>query len=153
VLRRAGCRDEKICFILDESNILESGFLERMNTLLANGEVPGLFEGDEYSALMTQCKEGAQREGLMLDSGEELYKWFTGQVMKNLHVVFTMNPSAEGLKSRAATSPALFNRCVLNWFGDWSTGALFQVRKLLHLQICSSHRMLKKILFKCVHVT
>ncbi|XP_067011460.2 dynein heavy chain, cytoplasmic isoform X2 [Anabrus simplex] len=127
VLRRAGCKDEKIAFILDESNVLDSGFLERMNTLLANGEVPGLFEGDEYTTLMTQCKEGAQREGLMLDSNEELYKWFTGQVMRNLHVVFTMNPSSEGLKDRAATSPALFNRCVLNWFGDWSDGALFQV--------------------------
>ena len=120
LLRRAGCKDEKICFMLDESNVLESGFLERMNTLLANGEVPGLFEGDEYTTLMTQCKEGAQREGLMLDSAEELYKWFTQQVMRNLHVVFTMNPSSEGLKDRASTSPALFNRCVLNWFGDWS---------------------------------
>ena len=76
LLRRAGCKDEKICFMLDESNVMESGFLERMNTLLANGEVPGLFEGDEYTTLMTQCKEGAQREGLMLDSAEELYKWF-----------------------------------------------------------------------------
>lgn len=61
---------------------------------------------------MTQCKEGAQKEGLMLDSHEELYKWFTSQVIRNLHVVFTMNPSSEGLKDRAATSPALFNRCV-----------------------------------------
>ena len=40
-----------------------------------------------------------------------------------------MNPSSEGLKDRAATSPALFNRCVLNWFGDWSKGALYQVGK------------------------
>ena len=47
--------------------------------------------------------------------------------MKNLHVVFTMNPSTDGLKDRAATSPALFNRCVLNWFGDWSDNALYQV--------------------------
>lgn len=39
VLRRSGCKDEKIVFIMDESNVLESGFLERMNTLLANGEV------------------------------------------------------------------------------------------------------------------
>ena len=39
MLRRAGCRDEKIVFILDESNMLDSSFLERMNTLLANGEV------------------------------------------------------------------------------------------------------------------
>ncbi|XP_055612109.1 dynein heavy chain, cytoplasmic isoform X2 [Uranotaenia lowii] len=135
VLRRSGCKDEKIAFILDESNVLDSGFLERMNTLLANGEVPGLFEGDEYTTLMTQCKEGAQREGLMLDSSDELYKWFTQQVMRNLHVVFTMNPSTDGLKDRAATSPALFNRCVLNWFGDWSDSALFQVGKEFTIRV------------------
>ncbi|KAL3472098.1 dynein heavy chain, cytoplasmic [Aspergillus californicus] len=127
VLRRAGCKGEKICFVMDESNVLDSGFLERMNTLLANAEVPGLFEGDEFSSLMTACKEGAQRQGLLLDSQEELYKWFTQQIIKNLHVVFTMNPPEEGLSSKAATSPALFNRCVLNWMGDWSDQALFQV--------------------------
>src|SRR6201995_3587755 len=79
---------------------------------------------------MTQCREGAQREGdkgHMLDSPEELYKWFKAQIAKNLHVVFTMNPPTEGLSSKAATSPALFNRCVLNWFGDWSDQALYQV--------------------------
>uniref|UniRef100_A0A094ZVV8 Cytoplasmic dynein 1 heavy chain 1 n=1 Tax=Schistosoma haematobium TaxID=6185 RepID=A0A094ZVV8_SCHHA len=129
VLRRAGCKGEKITFIMDESNVLDSSFLERINTLLANGEVPGLFEGDEFSALMTQCKEGAIREGLMIDSHEELYKWFTSQICTNLHVVFTMNPSADGLKDRASTSPALFNRCVLNWFGDWSLEAYYQVGK------------------------
>ena len=80
VLRRSGCKGEKICFIMDEGNVLDASFLERMNTLLANGEVPGLFEGDEYTTLMTQIKEGAVREGLMLDSNEELYKWFTHQV-------------------------------------------------------------------------
>ncbi|KAK1226991.1 dynein heavy chain [Marasmius sp. AFHP31] len=127
VLRRAGCKGEKICFIMDESNVLDSGFLERMNTLLANAEVPGLFEGDEHAALMTACKEGSQRDGLMLDSHEELYRWFTQQVARNLHVVFTMNPPENGLASRAATSPALFNRCVLDWFGDWSDQALYQV--------------------------
>ncbi|KAJ3124711.1 hypothetical protein HK098_000907 [Nowakowskiella sp. JEL0407] len=127
VLRRAGCKGEKICFILDESNVLDSGFLERMNTLLANAEVPGLFDGDEFSTLMTQCKEGAQREGSMLDSQDELYKWFTQQVMKNLHIVFTMNPPQNGLATRAATSPALFNRCVLDWFGDWSEQGFYQV--------------------------
>ncbi|RMZ84735.1 hypothetical protein DV737_g982, partial [Chaetothyriales sp. CBS 132003] len=127
VLRRCGTQGQKICFIMDESNVLDSGFLERMNTLLANGEVPGLFEGDEYASLMTACREGAQRQGLMLDSQEELYKWFTQQIVRNLHIVFTMNPPTEGLSSKAATSPALFNRCVLNWMGDWSDQALFQV--------------------------
>jgi dynein heavy chain 1 len=47
--------------------------------------------------------------------------------MRNLHVVFTMNPSESGLHDRAATSPALFNRCVLDWFGDWSNEARYQI--------------------------
>lgn len=60
--------------------MLDTGFLERLNTLLANGEVPGLFEGDEYTTLLNQVKEGAQRQGKMLDTPDELYKWFTAQV-------------------------------------------------------------------------
>lgn len=85
--------------------------MSSLRCVTSPAQVPGLFEGDEYATLMTQCKEGAQKEGLMLDTHEELYKWFTSQVIRNLHVVFTMNPSSEGLKDRAATSPALFNRC------------------------------------------
>jgi dynein heavy chain 1 len=38
-----------------------------------------------------------------------------------------MNPPEIGLASRTATSPALFNRCVLDWFGDWSDQAFYQV--------------------------
>jgi dynein heavy chain 1 len=129
VLKRSGCKREKIAFIVDESKVFDSSFLERMNTLLANGEVPGLFEGEEYVALMNLCKESTQKQGLKLDSNDDLYKWFTSQVMKNLHIVFTMNPSDDGLKGKTSTSPALFNRCVLNWFGDWSQSAYYQVSK------------------------
>ena len=51
-----------------------------ISCLLLAHQVPGLFEGDEFTTLMTQCKEGSQRDGLMLDSAEELYKWFTQKV-------------------------------------------------------------------------
>ena len=78
---------------------------------------------------MTQCKEGSQRAGLMLDSSEELYKWFTQQVMNNLHVVLTMNPSAEGnhfrgfqhcliLRNGEETPPGL---AATSFFGSGST--------------------------------
>ncbi|KNC52645.1 cytoplasmic dynein [Thecamonas trahens ATCC 50062] len=127
VLRRSGAEGEKICFIFDESNIKDTGFLERMNTLLANGEIPGLFEGDDWTSLMNQCKTSSQTEGKMLSSEDELYEWFTNQIIRNLHVVFTMNPAGGGFENRTSTSPALFNRCVLNWFGDWSDKALYQV--------------------------
>ncbi|ODV62102.1 dynein heavy chain [Ascoidea rubescens DSM 1968] len=127
LLRRAGTLGEKICFIVDESNIKETAFLERMNTLLANSEIPGLFVGDELSSLMTACMDHSQSQGLLLDTQEELYKWFTQQVTENLHVIFTINNPNDKSSPQIISSPALFNRCVLNWMGDWSNSTLYQV--------------------------
>lgn len=127
VMRRVGVDGEKICFIFDEGNVLGSGFLEAMNALLASGEVPGLFDGDEYTALMSACRDSAARDGVIIDSEEELYRRFTGIVQRNLHVVFTMNPSGGEWKNRSTTSPALFNRCVVDWFGSWSPKAMAEV--------------------------
>jgi dynein heavy chain 1 len=63
----------------------------------------------------------------MIDGEEELYKMFVANVSRNLHVVFTMNPSNPDFANRTASSPALFNRCVIDWFGDWSEDDLRQV--------------------------
>ena len=128
IMKRAGCEDEKICFIFDESNVLDSAFLEHMNALLASGEVPGLFEDDELSALMQEMRA---RTSSMVDSDEELFRLFTKNVQNNLHIVFTMNPAGGDFKSRSATSPALFNRCVVDWFGNWSVTALEHVGREL----------------------
>ncbi|KAJ3372368.1 hypothetical protein HDU91_003796, partial [Kappamyces sp. JEL0680] len=127
VLKRAGCKGEKICLLLDESNIVDPSFLERINTLLANSEIPGLFDGDELGSLLSSCRESASRDGAAFENHDELYDWFTKQVARNLHVVFTMNPPNDGLSSKATSSPALFNRCVLNWMGDWNSQAFYQV--------------------------
>ena len=40
-----------------------------------------------------------------------------------------MNPSNPDFSNRTASSPALFNRCVIDWFGDWSEEGLLQVAK------------------------
>jgi dynein heavy chain 1, cytosolic len=136
LLRRVGVDGEKICFIFDENNALSSAFLERMNALLASGEVPGLFEGDERVQLMAACRESfSQRNGMMMDSEDELWRQFTKIVQRNLHVVFTMNPASADFDNRCTTSPALFNRCVVDWFGTWSPEALAQVGHEFTLQL------------------
>lgn len=150
ILKQTGCYGERVCFILDESNILETSFLERMNTLLANGEVPGLFEDDDYTMLMTACREGASKQGLNLSAEDELYRWFTSQIVKNLHVVFTLSPEKSAISSRAVTSPALFNRCALNWMGDWTPVALYQVAESLtnHVDVDKSEYQVPESLTK-----
>lgn len=127
IMRRAGVKGEKLVFIFDESNVLTPSFLEYMNALLASGEVPGLFEGEEYMNLQNQCRDATNLLGLVGIDDDELYPWFIKQVQKNLHIVFTINPANTDFKNRSATSPALFNRCVIDWFGDWSKEALYQV--------------------------
>ena len=135
VMRRVGVDGEKVCFIFDESNVLSSGFIEAINALLASGEVPGLFEGEEYSALMTSIRDSAARDGLMLESSDELWRYFTKVVQKNLHIVFTVNPSGGDWKNRSTTSPALFNRCVVDWFGTWGVKAMAEVARDFTLRL------------------
>jgi dynein heavy chain 1 len=135
VMRRAGCKREKICFIFDESNIMDSNFLEYMNALLASGEVPGLFDGDEWPKLMQNIREGITNmpdksaEFVDVTNESELYKWFISNIQLFLHVVFTMNPDSGDFKNRSATSPALFNRCTIDWFGNWSSETILQVAR------------------------
>ena len=69
-MKRAGCKGEKITFIFDESNVLSPAFLEKMNALLASGEIPGLYEGDEYTSLIAACKEFATTNNKMIDTEE-----------------------------------------------------------------------------------
>ncbi|ODV77051.1 uncharacterized protein CANTADRAFT_86169 [Suhomyces tanzawaensis NRRL Y-17324] len=126
-------KGERVCFIIDESSILDTSFIERMNTLLANAEIPGLFEGDEFTSLMSLCLEQSNSQGLLLDSDEELYSWFTKQISENLHVIFNITESGTSNSNRPAviSSPALFNRCVLSWMGDWSNDSLVDVASSL----------------------
>ncbi len=143
VMRRVGIEGEKICFIFDESNALGSGFLESINALLASGEVPGLFDGDDYTSLSNSLRDSSNRSGGIADSEEELWREFIHTVQRNLHVVFTMNPCGGEWKNRATTSPALFNRCVVDWFGTWSSKAMAEVGKefTLRLDIGDSERV------------
>jgi len=129
LMRRVGVDAEKICFIFDEANVLSSGFIEAINALLASGEVPGLFEGDDLSSLLNSVRDAALKDGAILDSEEEIFRYFTRLVQRNLHVVFTVNPSGGDWKNRATTSPALFNRCVVDWFGTWGVTGMAQVGK------------------------
>jgi dynein heavy chain 1 len=76
--------------------------------------------------LLSQFKESNTKGS---SSDDEIYKAFIRNVQRNLHVVFTMNPNNPDFSNRTASSPALFNRCVIDWFGDWSEEGLIQVAK------------------------
>ena len=122
---------EKLCVLIDEASVVEASFIERMNTLLANAEIPGLFEGEDKTILMNRCFEKTLALGLSLETDAELYKWFSSQLSQNLHIVFLVPDSTDSTNLIIISSPALLNRCVLNWMGDWTIDAYYSVGNAL----------------------
>ncbi|KAG9393495.1 Dynein heavy chain, N-terminal region 2 [Carpediemonas membranifera] len=129
IMIAAGVNGDRTVLLFDESNVLGTAFLEHMNALLASGDIPGLFADATLDDLISQLSDVTYREGAHVDTEDRtaLYSWFTKRVRTNLHVVMTMNPASPAFNSRTKSSPALFNRCVVHWVGDWSDEALQMV--------------------------
>lgn len=127
VLLRCTVHDQKMCLVIDESNIMETAFLERMNTLLANSDIPDLFQDEQYEILISSLKQRFDSFGYSNCNEQDLYNWFTKKISKNLHVVFTMCDSFNYDSSQLISSPALLNRCVIKWIGTWSQSTLSQL--------------------------
>ena len=146
LLMLVGVEHQRMCFLIDESNLLSVSFQDKINSLLASGEVPGLFTGEERVQLLAAYKEsllnmvsketsntsssstsGVGRSEDVSRDDHNLWKSFCQTVQRNLHVIITMNPSSDEFVSRCAAAPALLRCCKLDWFGTWSRSALAQV--------------------------
>lgn len=44
--------EKNVVFILEESSLADVAFVERMNALLASGDIPGLFEGEDFKQVV-----------------------------------------------------------------------------------------------------
>lgn len=131
VLLRCSVDDKRLCLLIDETDILEPSFLERMNTLLANSDIPDLFQNEDYENLISSLRNRIYSLGLLMDTEQEMYQWFIQQIAKNLHVIFIMRDPYNGNVPSVATSPALFNRCAINWMGDWSNDIMYQIADVI----------------------
>lgn len=138
ILRRASVENKQVVMIFDESHAMETAFLEMMNSLLACGEVPGLFSGDERANLL----EDLRQLSTSLATEIALYNEFVRRVRQNLHIVFTISLISPAVMSQkipkqsstlavlSERSPALYNRCTIDWVGNWSKETLNAVAEL-----------------------
>ena len=55
-------QDKHVIFTLDESQIVSVAFLERMNSLLASGEIPGLLTNAKKREILTKFKSQTKDE-------------------------------------------------------------------------------------------
>ena len=96
--------------------------------MFTSGEVPNLFAKDEIGGLCEDVRADAKKAGAG-EMQDELYAFFLGRVIKNLHIVLCMSPIGDGFRERCRMFPGLVNCCTIDWFTEWPSDALQEVAK------------------------
>ncbi|KAH8299235.1 hypothetical protein KR044_006570, partial [Drosophila immigrans] len=126
--RIGGIENQPVTFLLIDSQIVEEEFLEDINNILNSGEVPNLFEGDEYEKVILDARDAcnaSNKDGSC--PRDEIYKFFINRVRNNLHVVMSMSPVGDAFRRRCRMFPSLVNCTTIDWFTSWPTEALYSV--------------------------
>ena len=127
-LKSAGGKAENTVFLFRDSQIKYESFVEDINNLLNNAEVPNLFPPEEKGEILELSRKNAkaqEKEGI--ETPDQLMGLFVETTKKKLHVVLCFSPIGSGLRDKIRMFPALVNCCTIDWFFEWPTDALVSV--------------------------
>lgn len=130
VLRGAGTGASPMTFLFSDTQIKNETFVEDINNMLNNGEVPNIFPSDERSAICEAVRPFARQvygKAAADMNLQDLYAFFITRVKANLHIVLAFSPIGDAFRDRLRKFPALINCCTIDWFTAWPSDALVAV--------------------------
>jgi len=117
---------QPIVFLLNDTQIIMESFLEDINNVLNNGEIPNLFSLAEDKNNLFDTMRDAFKD-MKSDTDSQLWSAFLKICKKKIHVVLAMSPIGEDFKRRLRMFPSLVNCCAIDWFLPWPKQALQSV--------------------------
>lgn len=123
----AGVQNQPTVFLITDTQICQEEFLEDINNILNSGEVPGLFEADEYEKIIIGVRDECVRAKYEDQSRDGIFSFFINRVRANLHIVLCMSPVGDAFRRRCRMFPSLVNCCTIDWFVKWPPEALHTV--------------------------
>ncbi|KAK3599709.1 hypothetical protein CHS0354_037182 [Potamilus streckersoni] len=149
----AGVKNEHTVFLFTDTQIVVEEFLEDINNILNSGEVPNLFEPEEYEQLIIGCRPAAKEIGIPEGNRELIYDFCINRVRNNLHIVLCMSPVGSAFRSRCRMFPSLVNCCTIDWFTEWPREALMSVSQSFFENVeLGDEKMKLKISEMCVEI-
>jgi dynein heavy chain 2 len=115
VLQQAGVEGRTTVLFIEEHMILESSFIQLLNSLLSAGEVPGLYAPEEIEPLLGSIADTMRQEGRF----RTLYEFFVARVQRNLRIVISLDHEHPNYASHCSNNPALFTCCSILWLQPW----------------------------------
>lgn len=126
MLMIAGADNQPIIFLFTDTQVVHESFLEDINNILNSGEVPNLFEPEEFEEIVSRVRPLVKAAGIV-ETRDNILAHFVNLVRDNLHVVLAFSPVGDAFRSRCRQYPSLVNCCTIDWYNPWPKDALFSV--------------------------
>lgn len=123
---KVGLKNVASVFLMSDAQIPDETFLMLINDLLASGEIPELFNDDQFDAIVNGIRNEVKQSGC-LDTKDNCWRFFVEKVRRLLKVVLCFSPVGQTLRVRARKFPAIITRTSLDWFHEWPKSALESV--------------------------
>ncbi len=135
LMQNCGVDNRTHVFLFSDTQISNEGFVEDVNNILNNGEIPNLFADiEDYTKVLEEMREVCKTLPNYKDMQDlDFMDIFYEKCKTNLHVVLAMSPIGEAFRIRLRKFPSLVNCCTIDWFLPWPKEALQSVAEyLLH---------------------
>lgn len=130
VQRVAGGLGKDLVFLLAEEQIRDEAFLDDVDSLLNDGEVPNLFTIEERQEIVEMTRLAAQGGDRNLDiSVLAVLAYFVARCRERLHIMLCLSPIGDAFRVRLRMHPSLVNCCTIDWYEAWPEDALEQVAR------------------------
>eukprot|EP00958_Prasinococcus_capsulatus_P007761 scaffold712_cov404-Prasinococcus_capsulatus_cf.AAC.19 len=150
--KQCGVKNESVVFLFTDTQIVNEGFVEDINSILNSGEVPGLYPLDERERLFGELRPLCQKYGVH-ETRDDMYGAFIDRVRENLHIVLCMSPVGESFRTRCRCFPSLINCTTIDWYSRWPKAALLSVaQRFLEGTDLGSEEVRASVCDMCVNV-
>ena len=124
-----GVEKQPTVFLLNDTQIVIESFLEDVNNILNNGQIPNLYQTqDDIQNIYESMKEVNKHEPDFKGLGDaEIWLYFLRKCKENIHIVLAMSQIGDDFKRRLRMFPSLVNCCAIDWFLPWPQEALQSV--------------------------
>ncbi|KAI8896032.1 dynein heavy chain and region D6 of dynein motor-domain-containing protein [Globomyces pollinis-pini] len=119
-LQIAGVNAVDVIFMVEDYQLVDSSFLESLNSLLSGSEVGGIYSAEELDVILSSIKDSYSQEGFR----GTLYEYLVSRIRKNLHIVLIFDSASDQFASRCESNPALYTRCQMQWMDSWSPDSM-----------------------------
>ena len=126
---KGGIEERGTVFLFSDTHIVLEAFLEDVNNILNNGEIPNLFSAiEDYTNVTEGMKDAIKGDPKYSNMGDpELFSLFKERCRNNIHVMLAFSPIGEDFRRRLRMFPSIVNCTTIDWFLPWPKDALTSV--------------------------